>query len=102
MASRSANVANNNQGAPGQGGGIIVFASRNNYLRANIANRNQDVGIAVFENSPGDAAGNQLTANRAYRNHAHGIDAVQGTRDGGHNTAHHNTPLPDCLGVVCS
>jgi parallel beta-helix repeat protein len=98
----SANVANNNQGAPGQGGGIIVFASRNNDLRTNIANRNQDVGIGVFENSPGDAASNRLTANTANRNHAHGIDTVQGTLDDGHNTAHHNTPLPDCLGVVCS
>jgi parallel beta-helix repeat protein len=98
----SANVANNNQGAPGQGGGIIVFASRHNHLRANNANRNQDVGIAVFENSPGDAASNRLTANTANSNHAHGIDTVRGTLDGGHNTAHHNTPLPDCLGVVCS
>jgi nitrous oxidase accessory protein NosD len=98
----SANVANANQGAPGQGGGIIVFASRRNILRANMANRNHDVGIAVFENSPGDATGNLLTANMANRNHAHGIDTVKGTVDGGHNAAHHNTPLPNCLGVVCS
>jgi nitrous oxidase accessory protein NosD len=98
----TANVANANQGAPGQGGGIIVFAAQRNLLRANIAERNRDVGIGVFEDNPGEAAGNVLTANVANRNHAHGIDAVEGTVDGGHNLAHHNTPLPDCLGVVCS
>jgi parallel beta-helix repeat protein len=98
----SGNVSNANQGAPGEGGGIILFAVTGNTVRGNVANGNLDVGIGVFENSPGDSTGNVLTANRANRNRAHGIFAVTGTVDGGGNTAHHNTPRPNCLGVVCS
>jgi nitrous oxidase accessory protein NosD len=95
------NVANANRGVPGEGGGIIVFAAKDNALRGNVANNNLDVGIATFSDTPGDATGNVLTRNQANGNGAHGIDAVAGTVDGGGNTAHHNHPLPNCLGVVC-
>jgi parallel beta-helix repeat protein len=95
------NVSNANQGSPGTGGGIIVFAGMGNTVRGNVANRNLDVGIGIFEGDPGDATGNVVTHNVANANHAHGIDAVAGTVDRGSNIAHHNTPPPDCLGVVC-
>ncbi len=98
----SGNVSDANQGAPGQGGGIILVGVTGNRLRGNVADDNLDVGIGVFENTPGDSTGNVLTANTANRNRAHGIDVVSGTVDGGRNAARHNTPLPNCLGVVCS
>jgi parallel beta-helix repeat protein len=95
------NVANANQGVPGEGGGIIVSASRDNTLRGNVASNNLDVGIATFEDTPGDATGNVLTRNQANGNGSHGIDVVAGTVDGGGNIAHRNRPLPNCLGIVC-
>jgi hypothetical protein len=95
------NVSNANQGSPGNGGGIIVFAGTGNTVRGNVANRNLDVGIGIFEGDPGDSTGNVVTHNVANTNGAHGIDAVTGTVDGGRNIAQHNTPPPDCLGVVC-
>jgi parallel beta-helix repeat protein len=96
------NVSNANQGAPGDGGGIVLVAVTGNTVRGNVANRNRDVGIGVFEDQPGDSTGNVLTANTANFNRNHGMSAVAGTIDGGRNTAHHNTPPPNCLGVVCS
>ena len=95
------NVSNANQGAPGDGGGVIVVAATGNTVRGNVANRNVDVGIGVFEDQPGDSTGNVLTANVANANQNHGITAVDGTIDGGGNVAHGNTPPPDCLGVSC-
>jgi parallel beta-helix repeat protein len=96
------NVASANQGKPGEGGGIIVAAATGNKVRDNVANNNLDVGIGVFEDQPGDSTGNVLTRNVANANHNHGMDAVAGTVDGGHNRARNNTPAPDCLGVVCT
>jgi parallel beta-helix repeat protein len=95
------NVANANQGGPDDGGGIILVAVTGNTVRGNVANGNRDVGIGVFEDQPGDSAGNVLTANVADVNRNHGINAVDGTIDGGHNIAHGNTPRPNCLGVSC-
>jgi parallel beta-helix repeat protein len=96
-----ANVSNANQGVPGEGGGIVLVAVTGNTVRGNVASRNRDVGIGVFEDQPGDSTGNILTANVANSNQAHGISAVDGTVDGGRNVAHGNTPLPNCLGVSC-
>jgi large repetitive protein len=96
------NVSNLNQGGPGEGGGILLFAVKGNTVRGNVANANRGVGIGVFEDQPGDATGNVLTANVANSNHDHGISAVEGTIDGGGNIAHGNTPLPNCLGVSCT
>jgi parallel beta-helix repeat protein len=98
----TANTANNNQGAPGEGGGIIVASANGNTLRANQAIGNLDVGIGIFDGNPGDTKRNVLTRNTAVGNHAHGMDAVAGTIDGGGNRAHGNTPLPNCVGVTCS
>jgi large repetitive protein len=95
------NVSDANQGAPGTGGGIIVAGATGNKVLGNVANYNLDVGIGVFDNDPGDSAGNVIAHNVASYNHAHGIDAVAGTVNGGGNIAHHNTPLPNCVGVVC-
>jgi parallel beta-helix repeat protein len=97
-----ANVANANQGQPGEGGGIVIVGASGNTVTRNIANHNLDVGVGVFEDSAGDSAGNRLAYNTANANGAHGINAVEGTIDGGGNRAHRNTPPPNCLGVVCS
>ncbi len=97
----TANTADANQGAPGQGGGIIIASADGNTLRSNVAINNLDVGIGVFPGNPGDTKRNVLTGNYTANNHAHGIDAVTGTIDGGGNQAKGNTPLPNCLGVVC-
>ncbi len=96
-----ANTSDANQGPPGEGGGFIIFAAKGNTLRANVAIGNLDVGIGVFEDTPGDAKGNVLAGNFVTSNRAHGIDAVAGTVDGGGNIARGNTPPPQCLGVVC-
>jgi large repetitive protein len=97
-----ANVSNANQGGPGEGGGIVLFAVTGNTVRGNVANTNRGVGIGVFEDQPGESAGNVLTANVANSNQDHGIFAVVGTIDGGGNIAHGNTPPPDCIGVSCT
>jgi parallel beta-helix repeat protein len=97
-----ANVSNANHGGPGEGGGILLFAVTDNTVRGNVANANRGVGIGVFEDQPGDSTGNVLTANVANSNQDHGISAVDGTVDGGGNIAHGNTPLPNCLGVICT
>jgi parallel beta-helix repeat protein len=96
------NVSSANQGGPDDGGGIVLVAVTGNTVRGNVANRNRDVGIGVFEDQPGDSTGNVLTANVANANRNHGISAVDGTVDGGGNIAHGNTPLPNCLGVSCA
>jgi parallel beta-helix repeat protein len=96
------NVSNANQGPPDDGGGIILIAVTGNTVRGNVANRNRDVGIGVFEDQPGDSTGNILKANEANSNRNHGISAVDGTIDGGGNVAHGNTPPPNCLGVSCT
>jgi parallel beta-helix repeat protein len=95
------NLSNANQGPPGNGGGIVLVSVTGNTVRGNVANLNLSVGIGVFEGDPGDSAGNVVTDNLANSNHAHGIDVVTGTIDGGGNIAHHNTPPPDCFGLVC-
>jgi nitrous oxidase accessory protein NosD len=48
------------------------------------------------------APGNVLTGNRANRNAEWGIDAIEGTIDGGGNTAHKNGQPAQCRGVVCN
>jgi len=96
------NVANANQGAPGDGGGVIVIGATGNTLTGNVATHNLDVGIGIFDDVPGDSAGNRLSHNVADYNAAHGIDVADGTIDGGGNSAHHNTPLPNCVGITCS
>jgi hypothetical protein len=97
-----ANVATANQGRPREGGGIVIVGASGNTVTRNIANHNLDVGVGVFEDTPGDSAGNRLAGNNANANGAHGIDAVDGTIDGGGNIAHRNTPPPNYLGVACS
>lgn len=97
-----ANTANANLGKPGTGGGIIVVGATGNTVLRNVADHNHDVGVGIFDDAPGDSAGNTLTGNTANFNGAHGIDVVPGTVDGGGNQAHHNRPSPNCQGVVCS
>jgi nitrous oxidase accessory protein NosD len=96
------NTASWNQGQPGEGGGVLVIGSTGNLLAKNVADGNLDVGVAVFEEQPGDSAGNALKGNVANGNGAHGMDVVAGTKDLGGNRAHGNKPKPNCLGVSCS
>ena len=96
------NVANSNQGPVGEGGGIYVAASTGNKLIANVASANLDTGIAFYEDTPGDTAGNSLKRNTANRNQNHGIDAVVGTIDRGGNHAAGNAIPPQCVNVACS
>jgi parallel beta-helix repeat protein len=98
----SGNLSNANQGPPGNGGGIVLVSVTRNTVRDNVANLNLSVGVGVFEGNPGDSTRNVVSENVANSNHAHGIDVVNGTIDGGGNIAHHNTPLPECLGVDCA
>jgi hypothetical protein len=49
-----------------------------------------------------DAPGNIVTSNHANRNAEWGISAIEGTIDGGGNTAHHNGQPAQCSGVVCN
>ena len=95
------NVANANTGAPGEGGGVIVIGATDNTIVRNVAAHNLGVGIGVLEDVPGDSAGNRLGHNVTNYNAAHGIDVVAGTINGGGNSAHHNTPLPNCVGITC-
>jgi parallel beta-helix repeat protein len=95
------NVANDNQGPIGEGGGIVIAVSTGNQLLSNTANGNADSGIALFEDAPGDAAGNTLKRNTAKKNQNHGIDAVAGTIDGGGNRASGNATPPQCVNVAC-
>jgi len=86
--------------------GIVLadgqHGSHGNRLVHNRAVGNADGGIFVEEEQAGAAAGNTLARNVANRNGGHGIDAVEGTIDGGGNRAHGNRTPPDCLGVTCS
>ena len=64
-------------------------------VRWNTASDNCSTGIIVGQ------AGAFLLKNRANNNAEIGIDAVEGTLDGGQNTATGNA-VDDCLGVVCT
>jgi parallel beta-helix repeat protein len=46
--------------------------------------------------------GAQISADTAVGNGGHGIDAVDGTLDGGHNRAAGNRTSPQCVGVLCT
>jgi hypothetical protein len=78
-----------------------VLGSSGNEIKDNVADGNAAAGISVFDQVPGDSAGNSLRANHTNLNAAHGIDAVEGTLDAGGNTARGNTPAPNCVGVHC-
>lgn len=96
------NVSGQNQGAPGQGGGIILDAVAGNSVVGNVVIGNRDVGIGVFQEKKGDSQHNVLTGNVAISNRHHGITVVPATTDGGGNFARNNTPLPNCVGISCS
>lgn len=85
----ASNVASRN------GLGVGMFDSLGNDLRFNTTRDNVADGVLI--SSPG----NRLTGTRANSNGGHGINAATGTRDGGHNRAHHNRTAPQCVGVTC-
>jgi len=67
-----------------------------NVVEANVATANSGDGIAVAE------AGHRVAGNTAHHNAAWGIDAAEGTVDGGGNTASGNGEAEQCRGVVCA
>jgi parallel beta-helix repeat protein len=78
------------------------FGSSDNRLTGNTANRNEDSGIVVDDDTPANLSANTLDRNSAYENGVHGIEALAGTIDGGGNRAGGNRIPPQCIGVVCS
>lgn len=106
------------------GTGIQVFGAVDTHVLQNTASRNQFDGIIVNVGSVGtlverneahwngstpgpwdgidiDAPGTTVTMNRTNFNEQFGISAVEGTIDGGGNTARGNGQADQCLVVVC-
>jgi parallel beta-helix repeat protein len=77
--------------------GITIRAGQGvgNLLSRNFVRFNRDDGIGV------DQAGNTVTRNQAVRNFDWGIEAVEGTLDGGGNNASANGQRAQCLNVTC-
>jgi hypothetical protein len=69
-----------------------------NLLEGNLVNGHGVSENGIFLTAPG----NTVTSNHANRNAEWGIDAIEGTTDGGGNTAHHNGQPVQCSGVVCN
>lgn len=79
------------------GDGISILAGQGtgNLLSRNYVRFNRDDGIGV------DQPGNIVTRNVAIQNFDWGIEAVEGTIDGGGNKAAGNRQYAQCLNVVC-
>jgi parallel beta-helix repeat protein len=96
----TANAARANHGDGSGGdpaGGFYIEASTGNVLDDNTASKNTGDGVLV--KSPG----NTLKATTALDNLRRGIDAVDGTIDGGGNHAAGNGLSPECTGgVACA
>jgi parallel beta-helix repeat protein len=77
--------------------GISILAAEGtgNVLSRNYVRFNRDDGIGV------DQPGNILSRNVAIQNFDWGIEAVEGTIDGGSNKAAGNRQHAQCLNVVC-
>jgi parallel beta-helix repeat protein len=65
-------------------------------IEDNVVTNNTPDGIYLH------APENLVKGNRANRNTEWGIDAIEGTIDGGGNTAHGNGQPAQCRGVVCN
>lgn len=74
---------------------VMSASATGNLLARNMARSNGDDGIDV------DQLGTTLSRNRAIRNFDWGIEAVEGTIDGGGNRAASNGQRAQCLNVVC-
>jgi parallel beta-helix repeat protein len=83
------------------GAGIVIAVSSGNVLRRNVVNRNAGDGIAMFSDAPGDTTGNTIARTTARKNGGHGINALDGTIDGGGNRAAGNATPPDCVNIAC-
>jgi hypothetical protein len=88
------NTVSQTAGVEPGGAGIWVNGA-GTLVRGNVSNNNGDDGIRVL--SPGVT----LTANTTNWNVDLGIQAVDGVRDGGRNTAFGNGNPLQCLNVVC-
>jgi parallel beta-helix repeat protein len=93
------NVANGSQGNGQNGdpaGGILIDGATANLLDGNTTSRNSTDGVHVA------TAGNTVAATTALDNLRRGIEAVDGTIDGGGNHASGNGLEPQCTGVTCA
>ncbi|MEA2660835.1 MAG: hypothetical protein QOH08_407 [Chloroflexota bacterium] len=77
-------------------GGIYIEASASNVLDDNTASKNSADGVRIT------SAGNTVKSTTALDNLRRGIDAVEGTIDGGGNHARGNGLEPQCTGVACA
>jgi large repetitive protein len=84
-----------------EGAGIVIAVSSDNVLRRNVTNRNAGDGIAMFSDEPGDTTGNTIARTTARKNGGHGINALEGTVDGGGNRASGNATPPDGVNIAC-
>jgi parallel beta-helix repeat protein len=77
-------------------GGIFIDASTGNQLQGNTASGSTLDGVHIR------TAGNTVAATTALDNLRRGIEAVDGTIDGGGNHASGNGLEPQCTGVACA
>jgi hypothetical protein len=90
--------------------GNLVTGSSGDGIADGVEGEAPTTGTVVADNLVRQSAGTGIhvagvratvTANSAVRNGGHGIDAVDGTLDGGHNQARGNHTSPQCVGVIC-
>ena len=90
--------------------GNLVTGSSRDGIADGVEGEAPTTGTVVADNLVRQSAGTGIhvagvratvTANIAVRNGGHGIDAVAGTLDGGHNQARGNHTSPQCVGVIC-
>lgn len=94
---RNVTNASRGDGAGGDpAGGILIDGATANRLDGNTASKNKANGVRVA--SPG----NTVSGTTALDNLLRGIDAVDGTIDGGGNHASGNGLEPQCTGVACA
>jgi len=91
------NIVERNTATRSAADGISILAGQGmgNLLSRNLVRFNRDDGIGV------DQPGNTVARNLAIQNLDWGIEAVEGTIDGGGNKAAGNRQRAQCLNVVC-
>jgi parallel beta-helix repeat protein len=93
------NVSNGSRGNGQNGdpdGGILIDGATANRLDGNTASGNSTDGVRIT------TAGNTVAGTTALDNLRRGIEAVDGTIDGGGNHATGNGLEPQCTGVACA
>ena len=90
--------------------GNVVSGSTRDGIADGVEGEAPTTGTVIVDNLVRQNAGTGIhvagvratvTANSALRNGGHGVDAVDGTLDGGNNRAAGNRTSPQCVGVIC-